>query len=275
MRGAGKCPPPCKNNDTDKAFDIGQDVIITCLPNSDVAKRVFNLINSSPHSATHKGRFIIDCSTIDLTTSRYIANLLASTDSGVYIDAPMSGGVVGARAKTLTFMVGGSATVFEQVKPVLQMMGERIIHCGKQGNGLSAKLSNNYLLAISNIATAEAMNLGVKSGLEPEVLAQIINSGTGRCWASEVNNPVPGVVKSAPASRKYAGGFSISLMNKDLRLATAAAGEVGAQLLLSGQASKAYSVLENDEVYRAKDFSVIYELLNSGWLDAGRETPKL
>jgi 3-hydroxyisobutyrate dehydrogenase-like beta-hydroxyacid dehydrogenase len=154
-------------------------------------------------------------------------------------------------------------------------MGKRIIHCGKQGNGLSAKLANNYLLAISNIATAEAMNLGAKLGVEPEILAQVINSGTGRCWASEVNNPVPGVVKSSPASRKYLGGFSVKLMNKDLRLATGAAREAGASLVLSDQASRVYSALESEELYQSKDFSVVYELLHMGRLGADSSSCKL
>jgi 3-hydroxyisobutyrate dehydrogenase len=140
-------------------------------------------------------------------------------------------------------------------------MGKRVLHCGAQGAGLSAKLANNYLLAIENIATAEAMNLGVKWGLDPKVLANVINVSTGKCWPSEVNNPVPGVVETAPASRDYAGGFGIGLMRKDLRLAMLAAKEAGAELPLAEKASEVYETAEGDERCKGKDFSVVYQWL--------------
>ncbi len=173
----------------------------------------------------------------------------------------MSGGVVGAKAATLTFMVGAPLEVFDRVKPILLMMGRNVHRCGDQGAGVSAKLANNYLLALMNIATAEAMNLGIKCGLDAKVLSQLINASTGRNWCSEVNNPVPGVVETSPASRGYSGGFGVSLMAKDLRLAAKAAREAGAQLELQDHASSLYEKLERDERFKGRDFSVVYQRL--------------
>jgi 3-hydroxyisobutyrate dehydrogenase len=173
----------------------------------------------------------------------------------------MSGGVVGATAGSLTFMLGAPEGLLGRIEPILLRMGKRVLHCGPQGAGLSAKLANNYLLAIENIATAEAMNLGVKWGLDPKVLASVINVSTGKCWPSEVNNPVPGVVETAPASRDYQGGFGISLMRKDLRLAMLAAKEAGAELPLSEKAAEVYRNAEAEERCKGRDFSVVYRWL--------------
>merc|ERR1712093_970542 len=152
-----------------------------------------------------------------------VSNAVHATQQGRFVDAPMSGGVVGATAGSLTFMLGAPDSLLSRVEPILLMMGKKVIHCGPQGAGLSGKLANNYLPAINNIATAEAMNLGIKWGLDPKVLANLINVSTGKCWPSEINNPVKGVLDSAPSSRDYKGGFGISLMRKDLNLAIIAA----------------------------------------------------
>jgi 3-hydroxyisobutyrate dehydrogenase-like beta-hydroxyacid dehydrogenase len=173
----------------------------------------------------------------------------------------MSGGVVGATAGTLTFMLGAPDSLVPRIEPILLRMGRRVLHCGWQGTGLSAKLANNYLLAISNIATAEAMNLGVRWGLDPKVLAGVINVSTGKCWPSEVNNPVPGVVESAPAGRDYAGGFGIGLMKKDLKLAIMAAQEAGARLELAERVREVYESAESEERCKGRDFSVVYRYL--------------
>ena len=211
-----------------------------------------------------KPRVFIDCSTIDPTSSREVAAAVSSAlpdGRGKFVDAPMSGGVVGATAGTLTFMLGAPQCLLGRVEPVLLRMGKRVLHCGPQGAGLSAKLANNYLLAIENIATAEAMNLGVKWGLDPKVLASVINVSTGKCWPSEVNNPVPGVVETAPATRDYQGGFGIGLMRKDLRLAILAAKEAGAELPLADKASEVYESAEAEERCKGRDFSVVYRWL--------------
>lgn len=141
------------------------------------------------------------------------------------------------------------------------LMGKKVIHCGAQGAGLSAKLANNYLLAINNIATAEAMNLGMKWGLDAKVLGNLINISTGKCWPSEINNPVKGVVEGAPASRDYSGGFGIGLMKKDLGLAIRAAAEAGARLELAEKANEVYEEAEKREDCKGRDFSVVYRYL--------------
>ena len=173
----------------------------------------------------------------------------------------MSGGVVGATAGTLTFMLGAEPDLVPRVEPVLLLMGKKVLHCGSQGAGLSAKLANNYLLALNNIATAEAMNLGMKWGLDPQKLAGVINVSTGKCWPSEVNNPVKGVIETAPANRDYRGGFGISLMKKDLRLAMVAAEEAGARMELAETAFKVYDSAEKLENCKGRDFSVVYRYL--------------
>ena len=174
----------------------------------------------------------------------------------------MSGGVVGARNATLTFMLGASSRsgqLVERVKPILQLMGQRTLHLGEQGAGLSGKLANNYLLAISNIATCEAMNLGTKWGLDSQALAELINTSSGRCWSSEINNPVASVSPGAPAENSYEGGFAVELMKKDLKLAMAAAEKVGALSELGKKAVEVYEHVEAQEP--GKDFSVVYRWL--------------
>jgi 3-hydroxyisobutyrate dehydrogenase len=225
---------------------------------------VFGQILKPPLSTTHVAnpdRLFIDCSTIDPTTSKEVANAVHTTQQGRFVDAPMSGGVVGATAGTLTFMLGSPDAVVSRVEPLLMLMGKKVIHCGTQGAGLSAKLANNYLLAINNIATAEAMNLGIKWGLDPKVLGNLINISTGRCWPSEINNPVKGVVEGSPAGRDYSGGFGISLMKKDLGLAIKAAEEAGARLELGGKAREVYEEAEKRDDCKGRDFSVVYRYL--------------
>lgn len=233
------------------------------LPEPSHVKNVISQIIKPPLSedSIHGERLFIDCSTIDPTSSREVANAVHSTQQGRFVDAPMSGGVVGAKAGTLTFMLGAPSSLVSRIEPILQMMGKRVLHCGDQGAGLAGKLANNYLLAINNIGTAEAMNLGIKLGLEPKVIGNLINSSTGKCWPSEINNPVKGVVEGAPASRDYSGGFGIGLMKKDLNLALIAAQEAGAQIVLGEKAKEVYESADRDEKYKGKDFSVVYKYL--------------
>lgn len=171
----------------------------------------------------------------------------------------MSGGVVGARAGSLTFMVGAEKEMMARVEAVLLLMGKKVWHMGPQGTGLSGKLANNYALAVNNIGAAEAMNLGVRWGIEPKALANLLNSATGKSWPTEINNPVPGVLETAPASRDYDGGFGVSLMRKDLRLAVAAAQEAGAKLALADKVQEVYE--ETEKGHKGKDFSVVYRWL--------------
>ena len=173
----------------------------------------------------------------------------------------MSGGVVGARAGKLTFMLGASETQVQRAKDVLGFMGARIVHLGDQGAGLAGKLANNYALALNNIAAAEAMSMAIQWGLDAKVFASMMNSATGRSWPSEINNPVPGVVEGAPAGRGYEGGFSLSLMRKDLGLAMESAKEFGVKYGLGDRAMEMYREAEADERCQGKDFSSIYRWL--------------
>lgn len=208
-----------------------------------------------------KPRLFIDCSTIDPKSSRAASNAVSSSGQGKFVDAPMSGGVVGAAAGTLTFMIGASPDVVQPVTAILSMMGKRVLHMGEQGAGLKGKLANNYLLALNNIATCEAMNMGTKWGLDAKKLAELINMSTGKCWPSEINNPVPFVVQNSPASRGYEGGFGVSLMKKDLKLALQAAHETGAASVMGLEALSVYDLVEGDESCKGKDFSVVYRYL--------------
>jgi len=237
------------------------DNIISALPEPRHVKSVFEEILAStlPKPPTESSRLFIDCSTIDPTTSREVAKLVTEKAGAGFVDAPMSGGVVGARAGTLTFMVGAEKEDMSKIQEILLLMGKKVWHMGPQGTGLSGKLANNYALAINNIACAEAMNLGMRWGIEGKALADLLNSATGRSWPSEINNPVPGVLEASPASRGYEGGFGVSLMNKDLRLAMTAAQEAGAKLVLAEKAKEVYDQTEKEQ--KGKDFSVVYRWL--------------
>lgn len=238
------------------------ETIITVLPEPSHVKNVFHNILEPALPQISPERLFIDCSTIDPTSSREVANAVHATAQGRFVDAPMSGGVVGARDGTLTFMLGASSRsgqLVERVKPILLLMGARTLHLGEQGAGLSAKLANNYLLAISNIATCEAMNLGIKWGLDPKALAELINTSSGQCWSSTVNNPVASISPGAPAENEYEGGFAVELMKKDMKLAMEAAAKVGALSELGEKAVEVYEHVEAQEP--GKDFSVVYRWL--------------
>lgn len=171
----------------------------------------------------------------------------------------MSGGVVGAEAGKLTFMIGASQDLVGRVTDILNLMGRRVVYLGNQTSGLKGKLANNYLLAINNLATAEAMNMGVKWGLDPTALADMINTSTGKCWPSEINNPVPGVLDWAPASNNYIGGFGTALMNKDLKLAMQTARESGVEPVLGPTVQDVYTAVEENDELKGKDFSIVYK----------------
>lgn len=206
-------------------------------------------------------RLFIDCSTIDPKTSSEVADSTHSSGAGKFVDAPMSGGVVGATAGTLTFMVGCPPDGIDRVKEVLSIMGRRVVHLGPQTSGLKGKLANNYLLALNNIATCEAMNMGIKWGLDGKVLADMINSATGKCWPSEANNPVPGVMPNAPAGKDYEGGFGTALMLKDLGLALTACAQADIVPRLGPYAKEIYTAVEGKEETKGRDFSVVYRYI--------------
>lgn len=179
-----------------------------------------------------------------------------------FIDAPVSGGVPGAEQATLTFMVGGTDEEYNAVKSVLECMGKRITHCGEYGMGQAAKLCNNMMLGISMIGVSEAMNLAIRLGLNPNTFAEIINSSTGRCWASEVYNPVPGVTPTAPANNDYKGGFSTDLITKDLGLASGVATASNTPIPMGAMAHQMYRTLKAHGLGN-KDFSVVYDFMKN------------
>lgn len=164
----------------------------------------------------------------------------------------MSGGAVGAQAGTLSFIYGAPEQLVERVQSILLLMGKKAWHMGDQGCGVASKLRNNYILAINNIATSEALNMGREWGLDLKGLTEMMNSSTGHCWPVEVNNPVPGVVGDAPASREYEPGCPIAMINKDLGLAMAGAKDYGVPLVLADRARGVYDAVDGD--FKGRDF---------------------
>jgi 3-hydroxyisobutyrate dehydrogenase len=205
-----------------------------------------------------RGVTIIDSSTIDPASVNVFAAL--ADECGVtFVDAPVSGGTLGAAAGTLTFMVGGSTAAYERVKPVLSAMGTNIVHCGDTGTGQIAKICNNLILGITMAGVAEAMSLGAALGIDPKVLAGIVNTSTGRCWSADTYNPFPGVIDTAPASRGYTGGFGVELMLKDLGLAADAAKLARQPVFLGALAQQLYQAM-SARGHGKLDFSSVIKL---------------
>jgi 3-hydroxyisobutyrate dehydrogenase len=234
------------------------EVVITMLPSSPHVKSVY-LGDAGVLAGAAAGTTLIDSSTIDPATAREVA-AAALARGFAMADAPVSGGTGGAEAGTLTFMVGAEPQLFERIKPLLGHMGKNIVHCGGAGTGQVAKICNNMLLGISMVGVAEAMNLGVSLGIDPKVLAGIINTSSGRCWSSDTYNPYPGVLPNAPASRGYTGGFGTDLMLKDLGLATDAAKQAKASVVMGATAQQLYQLLSSQGA-GGQDFSAIINLL--------------
>jgi 3-hydroxyisobutyrate dehydrogenase len=211
------------------------DVVITMLPAGEHVLSVWNDI--VPHA--RQGTLFIDCSTIDVTSARK-AHALAAARGIATLDAPVSGGVGGAKAATLTFMVGGTAHAFAHGKPLLERMGKRIVHCGEAGNGQVAKICNNMILAASMIALGEAFVMGEKLGLSHQALFDVASASSGQCWALTSYCPVPGPVPSSPANNGYKPGFAAALMLKDLKLAREAARSVKVKNAIGAHAAEIY-----------------------------------
>ncbi|RXG57152.1 3-hydroxyisobutyrate dehydrogenase, mitochondrial [Armadillidium vulgare] len=219
MKPLGKIGASLASSPADVAEE--SESIITMLPNSEHVQTCYAGKNGI-FEKIKTGTLLIDSSTIAPDVPKTLAKL--AVDKGaVFMDAPVSGGINAAQAGTLTFMVGGNKNEFEAVKILLSCMGKNIVYCGDVGSGQAVKICNNMLLAISMIGTAETMNLGMRLGLDPKLLASVVNSSSGRCWSSDTYNPVPGVMEKVPASNNYEGGFGVALMAKDLGLVQEAA----------------------------------------------------
>jgi 3-hydroxyisobutyrate dehydrogenase len=191
--------------------------------------------------AARKGALVIDCSTIDVDSAKKAHE--AGAAAGVAtVDAPVSGGVGGATAATLTFMCGGSDEAFARAKPILDKMGKRIVHCGGDGAGQAAKICNNMILGATMIVTCEAFALAEKLGLSAEALFDVASTASGQSWSLTSYCPVPGPVPASPANRDYKPGFAASLMLKDLRLAQEAAASAGASTPLGAEAAQLYAL---------------------------------
>lgn len=194
------------------------DFVISMLPAGKHVKALYVDGDEALFEVIKPGALVIDCSTIDADTARSVAAI--GEQRGIdFVDAPVSGGVSGALAGTLTFIVGGSKAQFEKVTPVLGVMGRNIFHAGDHGAGQVAKACNNMLLSVLMAGTCEAINMGVKNGLDPAVLSDIMRKSSGGNWVLNVYNPYPGVMENVPAANAYQGGFLVDLMMKDLGLA--------------------------------------------------------
>ncbi|MEU3709908.1 3-hydroxyisobutyrate dehydrogenase [Streptomyces catenulae] len=215
----------------------GADVVVTMLP---MGRHVLALYRDEGLlAAAAPGTLFVDCSTIDVADARLAHR--AATDAGHRaLDAPVSGGVVGAEAATLTFMAGGGAAEFAEAEPLLAAMGKKVVHCGDAGAGQAAKICNNMILGISMIAVSEAFVLGESLGLSHQALYDVAAAASGQCWALTTNCPVPGPVPTSPANRDYRPGFAAPLMAKDLGLAANAARAGGVDARLGLQAARLY-----------------------------------
>lgn len=230
--------------------------LVTMLPNNAIVEAVYTEVLSR----VSPGSLLVDCSTVDPALSKALA-LRAREKGCQFVDAPVSGGINAATAGSLTFMVGAETTEeFAAAEKLLAFMGAKITHCGAVGTGGAVKICNNMLLAVSMIGTSEAMNLGIKLGLEPKLLAGIMGSATGRCWSVDTYNPCPGVMDNVPSSNGYQGGFGTALMTKDLGLAQDAATRAQAATPLGSLAHQMYRVMCNAG-YAEKDFSSAFQFL--------------
>jgi 3-hydroxyisobutyrate dehydrogenase len=238
----------------------GADAVITMLQ---TGQQVSDVYNNEAFAAASRDAVLIDCSTIDVATARAVGEAAAVRGFGM-VDAPVSGGVAGAIAATLTFMVGGTDKSFALAQPILATMGKTVIHAGPSGSGQAAKICNNMLLGASMIATAEAFNLAISLGLDPQVFFDISSKASGQCWSMTSYCPVPGPVPAAPSNRNYDGGFMSALMLKDLKLAMAASQATGASVPMGALAESLYQNFVNLGG-APKDFSAIIKLLDGSW----------
>jgi 3-hydroxyisobutyrate dehydrogenase len=255
-------------------------MVITMLPNSPAVKAVYldtktgiiSGVEAAAASSPEK-KIIMECGTIETATILKVAKAVttsaeinSSSGSSIsFVDAPVSGGPMGAEDGTLTFMVGANDKAsFEAAKEVLGHMGkkESIFHCGDVGAGTAFKVINNYLSAITSLAASEALNIGTKMGLDVKLLTDVINVSGGQCWVTSKSNPVPGVQANVPSSRGYEGGFRLELCTKVLQMGSELAEMVGARTILDKPTLDAFKEASKDERYHGKDARVVYKWLN-------------
>ena len=235
------------------------DIVVTMLPAGQHVRAVYLDTGGLLQNAKAE-TLLIDCSTIDVESARTVAS--AAEAKGLpMIDAPVSGGVSGAQAATLTFMVGGSESAFAQAKPLLEAMGKTIVHAGGSGNGQAAKICNNMILGVSMIAVSEAFLLAEKLGLDAQKLFDISSKSSGQCWSMTSYCPVPGPVPTSPANRDYQAGFTAAMMLKDLQLAQDAARGSAVATPMGAGAAAVYERFVQDGDGAGIDFSGIIRFL--------------
>ena len=230
----------------------GADVVITMLPNGDIAYSVASDILP----VMTKAAVLLDCSTIDVASARAMDQL--AQDHGIgFLDAPVSGGVGGASAGTLTFMVGGSDSSFATARPLFDIMGQKSVHCGAAGNGQAAKICNNMILGITMIGTCEAFALADKLGLDRQAMFDVVSTSSGYSWTMNAYCPAPGIGPQSPADNDYKPGFAADLMLKDLRLSQQAAIDVDADTPMGAAATALYQTFVEQEDGADQDFSAM------------------
>lgn len=230
----------------------GADAVITMLPNGDILRSVYaEIVPSGEHGAV-----FIDCSTVDVESARAAAE--QATHAGLLaVDAPVSGGIGGAAAGTLTFMAGGSDDAFAVAEPLFEIMGQKAVHCGLSGAGQAAKICNNMILGITMIGTCEAFALADKLGLDRQKMFDVVSTSSGYSWSMNAYCPAPGVGPHSPADNNYEPGFAADLMLKDLRLSQQAADVADASTPLGQAATDLYEQFVEHEDGRGKDFSAM------------------
>ncbi len=229
-----------------------RDVVITMLPNGDILRSVAAEIIP----AMETGAVFLDCSTVDVDSARSVA-ADAEAAGLLALDAPVSGGVGGATAGTLTFMAGGSDAGFAKAKPLFDIMGQKAVHCGSSGNGQAAKICNNMILGATMIVTCEAFALADKLGLDRQKMFDVVSTSSGYSWTMNAYCPAPGIGPTSPADNDYQPGFAADLMLKDLRLSQQAAEAVDADTPMGQAATALYEIFVEQENGRGLDFSAM------------------
>ncbi|MEM6744080.1 MAG: 3-hydroxyisobutyrate dehydrogenase [Pseudomonadota bacterium] len=230
----------------------GRDAVITMLPNGEILRAVASEIVP----AMEAGAVFVDCSTVDVESAR-AAHGMAEGAGLQSVDAPVSGGVGGAAAGTLTFMCGGSDESFAKAAPLFEVMGQKAVHCGGPGAGQSAKICNNMILGISMIGVCEAFNLADRLGLSRQSMFDVVSTSSGYCWSLNAYCPAPGVGPKSPSDNGYQPGFAADLMLKDLRLSQQAAEGVDADTTMGAMAMELYRRFVEDEDGAGRDFSAM------------------
>jgi 3-hydroxyisobutyrate dehydrogenase len=244
---------------TSAAAAVGEaEIVITMLP---AGRHVTALYKETLVGAVRPGTLLIDSSTIDMAAAGE-AHRLAAQNGLAALDAPVSGGVGGAAAGTLTFMCGGDAVAFARARPVLEAMGRKVLHCGAAGAGQAAKICNNMILGVSMIVVGEAFVLGERLGLAHQALYDVVSTSSGQCWSVTSYCPVPGPVPTSPANNGYKPGFAAALMLKDLRLAKEAAEMVNVDTALGRLAEAIYARFE-ETGHAGLDFSAIIQAVRA------------